>query len=107
MNLGKLVSKACPHMGETRLSAVFPFLSIESYTDNQDSAFRKNLNTASQALHNMYLLMRAADNAIDFFEKVRFYSAVISSEYLELRVHRAVKLDQQHYLSRLSFGLQS
>ena len=38
--------------------------------------------------------MKAAGNEIEFFEKVRFYSAVVSSGGFEVRVHMAVNLDQ-------------
>ena len=94
-NVGKLTSMICAEAGqEENDPQAFPFLSVEPVNDSCEAAIGKNLHTASQALHNMYVFMKAAGYESVFFEKVRFYSAVISSGGFEVRVHRAVKLDQ-------------
>ena len=55
-------------------------------------AFYQNLNTASQALHNLYVFMKEAGDEKNFFEKVRFYSAVATTAGFAVRVHRAFEL---------------
>ena len=71
------------------------FLSLESKKPDAsrgDSiAGLRNLNTASQALYNIYVFMKTVQYESVFFEKVRFYSVIATSEIFEVRVHRAIK----------------
>jgi hypothetical protein len=99
-DLGKLARLMCPikTKGTNNSGPALPFFSMESYSGTADeSAIRRNLNTASQALNNMYLILKAAGRKnyeTIFFDKVRFYSAVASTTGFELRAHRAVKLGE-------------
>jgi hypothetical protein len=55
----------------------------------------QNLNTASQALYNIYRCMKKANELDLFFDKVRVFSAVATAEGFWLRVHRAVKVRER------------
>ncbi|KAF3768242.1 hypothetical protein M406DRAFT_349706 [Cryphonectria parasitica EP155] len=80
----------------------FHFLTVEakkSELDISDSVARaQSLNNASQALHNMYEFFREADDGkgekfVDlFFDKVRFFSVVATSEGIKIRIYRACRI---------------
>jgi hypothetical protein len=78
----------------------FPFLTIEaksSFTSTQDQVtLQKNLNNASQELHNMYEFLEEAGGSYEekFFEQVRFFSAVATTEGVVIHIHRAKKIDE-------------
>ena len=84
-------------MDEMRESKVFHFFTIEAkkafYSIDDTGGKRQSLNNASQALHNMYEFFHDAGPRyeIDFFDKVRFFSVVASTEGLTIRIHRATK----------------
>ena len=54
-----------------------------------DVAVCRNFNMATQALHNIYMVMRAASVHETFFEKVRVFTVVYSCETVQIRMHRA------------------
>jgi len=60
-----------------RSQRAFPFFSMEAtglQDDIMDSAaIRQNWNTASQALHNMYVFMMISGHEKAFFKEVRFF----------------------------------
>jgi len=68
-------------------------------------AFCQNLNTASQALHNLYVFLQKAGDERVFYEKVRFYSAVATTAGFEVRVHRAFELSEEAGRIRLDYPL--
>ncbi|OQV05534.1 hypothetical protein CLAIMM_10261 [Cladophialophora immunda] len=74
---------------------IFNFLTIEAKKDktSTDDVVGKcqSLNNASQALHNMFEFFREAGREDTFFAKVRFFSAVASSEGVLIRIHRATE----------------
>lgn len=80
---------------------VFHFLTIEAkkgMTSTADStALLQNLNNASQSLYNMYEFFREAgsDHEQEFFEKVRFFSVVATTEGLTFRIHRATRVTEE------------
>lgn len=98
LDLGLLKSHMCPEGAkEGKDDRAFHFFSMEvkgarAESENSTIAVRQNFNTATQALHNIYLFMKKADDESTFFEKVRFYSAIATSVGFQVRVHRAVKL---------------
>lgn len=76
---------------------VFHFFTIEAKkastsTENMVGQLQ-SLNNASQALHNMFEFFRDAgqDHEKVFFDKVRFFSVVASTEGLIVRIHRATR----------------
>ena len=81
--------------GECR---VFHFFTIEaerSLTSGTDrTAKYQSLNNASQALHNMFEFFNDAGprHRDKFFSQVRFFSAVASTEGLNIRIHRATRV---------------
>lgn len=52
----------------------------------------QNLNTASQALYNMYRCLKEVNDLDTFFKEVRFFSAVATTEGFSLRLHRPIRL---------------
>ncbi|KIN02893.1 hypothetical protein OIDMADRAFT_52717 [Oidiodendron maius Zn] len=77
---------------------IFHFLTIEAKrADIPSSDIRgklQSLNNASQSLHNMFEFFRDAGHKEHFFEKVRFFSVVASTEGLTIRIHRAIELPE-------------
>ena len=79
-------------------SRAFHFFTLEakrSLTPVADpTALYQSLNNASQALHNMFEFCQDASprHREEFFTRVRFFSAVSSTEGLIVRVHRAVEV---------------
>jgi len=67
--------------------------------DNQKAQFQ-NLNTASQALYNIYYCMKRTEDLETFFKEVRVFSAVASTEGLSIRVHRPVKLHHEQCFNK-------
>ena len=81
-------------IGESR---VFHFFTIEAKASTSTGSFTgqlQSLNNASQALHNMFEFFRDAGKSHQkaFFDKVRFFSVVASSEGLTIRIHRATQV---------------
>lgn len=79
---------------------VFHFFTIEgkrSQTSTDDNtAMVQSLNNASQALHNMFEFFQDAGphHREKFFSEVRFFSAVASTEGLNIRIHRAIEIPE-------------
>lgn len=79
-------------------SRVFHFFTIESKKASTPTGSfvgqLQSLNNASQALHNMFEFFQDAGKSHQkaFFDKVRFFSAVASSEGLTIRIHRATRV---------------
>lgn len=77
---------------------VFHFLTIEAkkgMTSTADSApLLHNLNNASQSLYNIYEFFREAgsDHEQKFFEEVRFFSVIATTEGLTFRIYRATQI---------------
>jgi len=67
--------------------------------DNQKAQFQ-NLNTASQALYNIYYCMKRTEDLKTFFKKVRVFSAVATIEGLSIRVHWPVKLHHEQCFNK-------
>ncbi|ERF70000.1 hypothetical protein EPUS_03552 [Endocarpon pusillum Z07020] len=78
-------------------SRVFHFFTIEAKKASTSTGNMvgqlQSLNNASQALHNMFEFFRDAGEYHEkaFFDKVRFFSAVASTEGLIIRIHRATR----------------
>lgn len=74
---------------------IFHFLTVEAKkekTSTDDNVGRlQSLNNASQALHNMFEFFKEAGDQATFFAKVRFFSAVASTEGIHVRIHRATR----------------
>ena len=109
IDLGHLRSPMCPESFKLdKEDQAFHFFSIEAKDTKAASAseiaINRNLNTASQALHNIYLFMAQAGQQDLFYEKVRFYSVVITSAGFHLRVHRATKLSKGRILPDYPLG---
>lgn len=69
----------------------FPFLffEVKRACEKLELAEMANLNSASQALLNIYAWMTRAQNADTFFKEVRVFSFVFNAQDLSVRVHRA------------------
>ncbi|KAI1292692.1 hypothetical protein F5Y03DRAFT_375373 [Xylaria venustula] len=69
----------------------FPFIFIEAKKGFHDltPALMANMHSASQALFNIFVWMRAAGHQDKFFSDVRLFSVAINAENFALRVHRA------------------
>jgi hypothetical protein len=54
---------------------------------------RQNLNNVSQALHNIFEFFREAEPQYEnkFFVKIRFFSVVINTEDLAIRIYRSIR----------------
>ena len=80
--------------GRRGSSRAFHFFTIQGRKDNAEIARYQNLNNASQALHNMFEFFQDAGprHRDKFFSEVRFFSAVASTEGLNVRIHRAIDL---------------
>ncbi|KAI9848077.1 MAG: hypothetical protein M1837_001179 [Sclerophora amabilis] len=80
----------------------FPFLSVEIGSTQarqvHTTGDRQNLNTASQALHNIYMIMKEAGHAQKFFDKVRVFSIAATAMTFRVRVHRAYRVASQHFI---------
>ncbi len=82
----------------------FHFFSMEvkgkrGSLDNQKAQFQ-NLNTGSQALYNIYYCMERTDDLDTFFNEVRVFSAVATTEGLSIRIHWPIKLKEGQYVNR-------
>jgi hypothetical protein len=81
-------------IGGTR---VFPFFTVEAkkavISTGDTIGKLQSLNNASQALHNMFEFFRDAGptHEENFYDKVRFFSVVASTEGLTIRIHRATR----------------
>ncbi|KAL9616360.1 MAG: hypothetical protein Q9160_008754 [Pyrenula sp. 1 TL-2023] len=89
------------NMTEFGQKRIFPFFTVEAKRANTSSddikGKHQSLNNASQALHNMFEFFRDAGLEYEkiFFDKVRFFSVVASTEGLTIRIHRATPLDPE------------
>ena len=87
----------------------FHFFTIEgkkSLTSTDDTtAMYQSLNNASQALHNMFEFFQDAGphHREKFFSEVRFFSAVASTEGLNIRIHRAIEVPENAF--KYDFGV--
>jgi hypothetical protein len=85
---------------EIKAERVFHFFTIEAkkgQTPISDTVGkRQSLNNASQALHNMFEFFKEAGPRHEeiFFEKVRFFSVVASTEGMVIRTHRATRVHE-------------
>ena len=59
--------------------------------DNQKAQFQ-NLNTASQAVYNIYRCMKRVNDLDTFFKEIRIFSASTTVAGLSIRVHRPRRL---------------
>ena len=62
--------------------------------DNQKAIFQ-NLNTASQALYNIYYCMKGANDLDTFFDEVRVFSAAATVEGFSVRIHWPLKIREE------------
>ena len=92
---------ACYENGdEIAKEKVFHFLTIQTVrshiSPDNDVGKLQSLNNASQSLHNMFEFFRDAGpkHEKEYFDKVRFFSVVASTEGLTIRIHRATKSDR-------------
>lgn len=91
---------ACFEAIEPGTPRIFHFLTIEAKKAMLDIGATKakyqSLNNASQALHNMYEFFNDAgsDHRKIFFDKVRFFSVVSSTNGMLVRIHRAVEISE-------------
>ena len=74
----------------------FGFFVVEAkrsrFSPDDEVAKYQALNSASQALHNMYEFFRQAGQEEVFFNRVRVFSATTSEKGLLLRIHRAERI---------------
>ncbi|KAI9844221.1 MAG: hypothetical protein M1837_005727 [Sclerophora amabilis] len=86
-------------------SRAFHFLAIEAKKADIGShnltALRQCLNSASQALHNMFEFFRDAGHEQKFYDQVRFFSVAAGSEGLVIRIHRAVRESRDNLVNGL------
>jgi hypothetical protein len=85
--------------GESQLDRCFHFFTVEAKKPDinvtDKVALAQSLNSASQALHNMYEFFKEADGEEGdeyvniFYKRVRFFSVVATSEGIKIRIHRA------------------
>lgn len=87
----------CENPGIKWSIRIFPFFTIEARkteTSSGDTVGKlQSLNNASQVLHNIFEFFRDAglQHENKFFNEVRFFSVVASTEGLTIRIHRATK----------------
>ncbi|KAI9848165.1 MAG: hypothetical protein M1837_000839 [Sclerophora amabilis] len=97
-DLEKLMFPEAWRVGD--IKNAFPFLALEvqggNDTNRSNIAIFHNLNTASQALHNMHKFFETANMQQQFFDHVRFFSATATHDEFEIRVHRAAIMDKSH-----------
>ena len=82
----------------------FHFFSMEAkgklgQIGNQKAHFQ-NLNTASQALYNIYYCMKRTNDLDTFFDKVRVFSATATVEGFLVRVHWPLKIRKEQCNNR-------
>ena len=98
---------ACTENAHSNETMVFHFLSIEAkaaaFGLDDTKARNQNLNNASQALFNMFEFFRDAGSKYEkfFFEKVRFFSVVAVGGGMLIRVHRAIRIPDDEFSTRL------
>ena len=90
----------------------FHFFTIETarwtHPDTITTAEYRNLNNASQALHNMFQFFQDAGphHKEKIFSQVRFFSVVASALGLNVRIHRAIELSEKVAKSRHGYPLK-
>ncbi|MCJ1393374.1 hypothetical protein MMC18_006247 [Xylographa bjoerkii] len=87
----------CPESPkENKHTRAFHFFAMEvkgsQCTKDDYTGIRQNLNTASQALHNIYMFMEKAGEVEKFLNDVRFFSVVGTFSGFQFRVHRAIRV---------------
>lgn len=94
---------ACFEDSSANASRVFHFLAVEAKRPTLDLGFPQTLhqclNSASQALHNMFEFFRDAgpEHERVFYDKVRFFSIEATIKGIIVRIHRAIrKPDDAH-----------
>jgi hypothetical protein len=87
--------------GLENTNRAFHFFSIEAgvYAENSVAEYQ-NINTASQGLHNIYVVMKEAGLEDDFIKDVRFFSVVATATSFDIRVHRPAKLEPGDYIDQ-------
>lgn len=112
-DLDKLRCIMCPESSkEVKRDRAFHFLSVEVKGASGPLAnwvaHRQNFNTATQALHNIYVFMNlAGKEALNmFYEKVRFYSVVATGFSFHVRAHRAVELKEGRIEKNYPLGFE-
>lgn len=93
-DLQNLRDYMCPETAKQGYTnRAFPFFAMEVKGAQADlgnvAASYQNLNTASQALYNIYLFMAMANDLEIFHRDVRFFSVISTSSTFQLRMHRA------------------
>ena len=83
---------------EWKKERAFHFFSMEvkgkrGQNDNNQAQFQ-NLNTASQALVNIYRCMKEVNDLDTYFKDVRVFSAVATVHGLWIRIHRPVRFEK-------------
>ena len=99
--LGSLVSHLFPEgTSDGGIDRTFHFLSIEVKGKNGKVGNvpprDQNLNTAAQALHNIFVVIKKAELEETFFREVRVFCIVATTACFELRVHRPIRLIHGH-----------
>ena len=90
----------------------FHFFTIETtrwiHPDTPERTEYRNLNNASQALHNMFEFFQDAgpQHREKFFSQVRFFSVVASTQGLNVRIHRAIELPEKFAHSKHGYPLK-
>ncbi|KAL9636945.1 MAG: hypothetical protein Q9164_002509 [Protoblastenia rupestris] len=88
---------ACFENSSSNASRVFHFLAVEAkkamFDVDSPQALHQCLNSASQALHNMFEFFRDAgpEHEQVFYNKVRFFSVVTNRKGIIVRIHRAIR----------------
>jgi hypothetical protein len=94
---GGLLGHLCPEGDKKeQVQRAMHFFSVETKgklgkIENSEAEFQ-NLNTASTALHNIYMIMRDVDETRAFFRDVRFFSVAATVGCFEIRVHRGYRV---------------
>lgn len=77
----------------------FAFLTIEaknSYKSlNDPKCLQQCLNSASQALHNMYQIFHEAHQETIFYNRIRVFTVSAMSQGILIRIHRAKELQKE------------
>lgn len=110
--LGGLKGHMCPEgNGKGQKDRAFQFPSVEVKGKRGQKGITEaefqNLNTASRALHNIYLFMKEAGEERKFFDHVRVFSAVATFAGFDVRVHHPVSIRKGEHIDPeypLAFG---
>ncbi|KAI9882036.1 MAG: hypothetical protein M1823_006228, partial [Watsoniomyces obsoletus] len=95
---GALQGHICPEKGDEQgeTSRSFHFFGIEAkrprWNGREAKSHLQNLLVASQALYNIYNVMKEVDELDLFYSRVRFFSLAASTDQFKMRVHRATEV---------------